>query len=212
MDPAQPDFSQMYEACLRYHQGCEEFFCRLHPVFERIASRVAHQFGAAPDVDDVVQEINLKFVSSGPVILPLVPAEPAAALAYFSVVAANAARDFFRARNATKRGAQQTVSLTDSIMCVMPAAGLHSAVERNLLMTQIEECLRGTRRDQIVFRLYYRQGFTAKEIAAIPALDLTVKGVESLIHRIALQIRDRIQVTGDLFSEKGDSPLDASKQ
>jgi RNA polymerase sigma-70 factor (ECF subfamily) len=80
-------------------------------------------------------------------------------------------------------------------------------MDQVLLLSQIEACLPENRREQIVFHLYYRQGFTAKEVAAIPALDLTVKGVESMIFRIAQHIRDRIRQGQRTFSPgKGNPP------
>ena len=47
-----------------------------------------------------------------------------------------------------------------------------------------------------LFWLYYRQGFTAEEIAALPAAGLSAKGVESALRRIAGWLRDRIEGPG----------------
>ena len=47
-------------------------------------------------------------------------------------------------------------------------------------------------RDRTAFWLYYRQGFTAKEIAGMPAMNLTVKGVESLLFRLTAVLRARL--------------------
>ena len=44
-------------------------------------------------------------------------------------------------------------------------------------------------RDRLIFWMYYRQGFTAKAIAAIPSISLTVKGVEGVIQRLTGQLR-----------------------
>jgi len=209
------DLCRLYAQCVHHsgkHPDCESLFDYLFPVFTRIAGRVARQFGAAPEIEDVVQDISLKMISSGEAILPGVPGEPAAALAYFSVLAANAARDFFRSRLALKRGERSTVPMDDRLRAIIPAVYLHT-VDRDLLLKEIEASLPPDSRDQTIYRLYYRQGFSAKEIAAIPALELSVKGVESLIHRITTQLRHRI---GDSSSgsrtEKGVSRIDSYKQ
>jgi RNA polymerase sigma-70 factor (ECF subfamily) len=48
----------------------------------------------------------------------------------------------------------------------------------------------------MIFLLYYRQGLTASEIAALPALGLTTKGVESIIARLTHMIRSHIAHEG----------------
>lgn len=48
----------------------------------------------------------------------------------------------------------------------------------------------------MIFLLYYRQGLTASEIAALPSLDLTTKGVESVIARLTYMIRSHITHEG----------------
>lgn len=183
---------EWYTECVRFsgnHPACEKLFNHLRPLFKRIALRVARQFQSLADADDIVQEISLKLVSSGSSIAAALPPEPEQATAYFSVIAANTARDFFRARNCAKRDAKATVSL-ESLLALDP--GAPDSTDKELLMNQIEECLPADRREQVVFRLYYRQGFSAREIAAIPAMELTVKGVESLIHRTTAEIRGRL--------------------
>lgn len=72
-----------------------------------------------------------------------------------------------------------------------------------MLISQIESFLPQDRREQVIFRLYYRQGLTAKEIASIPAFGLSVKGVESVILRITNQIRERIQKGAPMSGRPG---------
>jgi RNA polymerase sigma-70 factor, ECF subfamily len=52
-------------------------------------------------------------------------------------------------------------------------------------------------RDRIVFWLYYRQGYTAGEIAGLPAVALTVKGVESLLYRLTAALRAQLNPPGE---------------
>ena len=49
-------------------------------------------------------------------------------------------------------------------------------------------------RDRTVFWLYYKHGFTAKAIAALPAVGLTVKGVETVIFRLTKAIRKSLTI------------------
>jgi RNA polymerase sigma-70 factor (ECF subfamily) len=210
MQAGVPNLFELYQNCVHNagnHPDCEQFFGQVRPVMLRIASRVARQFGVAMEADDIVQEISLKMLSSGQVILALLPKHPAETLAYVSVLSANTARDFFRARHACKRGLERTIALDESVARVAAAIGMRNSIDQALLMSQIESCLPEDRREQMVFRLYYRQGFTAKEIAAIPALNLTIKGVESMLYRISQHVRESIRQTPRAASsEKGNRP------
>ena len=47
-------------------------------------------------------------------------------------------------------------------------------------------------RDQKIFWLYYRLGFSAKQIAEFPTFQLTAKGVESTLHRLTVLVRARV--------------------
>jgi RNA polymerase sigma-70 factor, ECF subfamily len=170
--------------------ACEQFFKLFRPTLERVALRVAQQFGAGHETEDVIQEISLKLVEKDSSILAGLPQEPSSASAYLSVVAANAARDFFRSRQAEKRGIKRTISFDDTLESLSPRT--QNDADRHLIMTQIEGFLPRDRKSRSVFWLYYRQGFSAREIAAIPAFELTVKGVESLIRRITLSVRRQV--------------------
>jgi RNA polymerase sigma-70 factor, ECF subfamily len=192
---AAPSLPKMYGDCIRAagnHPSCDEFFRAVRPVLARVAARVAHQYNLPGEIDDLVQEISLKLVASGRAILHSLPSDSTQALAYFSVLAANSARDFFRARGAAKRGAGTTISLDIPLTAMAASLGAAGDLDKQLLLARIEEFLPEDRREQVVFRLYYRQGLTAREISSIPALALSVKGVESMIFRVTRGIRERL--------------------
>ena len=107
--------------------------------------------------------------------------------AYMRALAANTASDYFRARNAQRRDAGRTMSLENPAIqqTLADPLGGAAAIERRVLLRQIEQLsAAGDPRDLYVFRLFHWQGLTAKEIAQIPAVQLTEKGVESLIRRM----------------------------
>src|SRR5262249_39602286 len=101
--------------------------------------------------------------------------------------------DHFRKTRASKRDAD-LVSLehadrTESTQ----AQSVLADVERAQLIEDINACLcdlppETRERDITIFWLYYRQGFTAGEIAALP-LGLSLKGVESTLHRVTRLVR-----------------------
>ena len=189
-----PSLSELYGDCVRSagnHPSCDEFFLTFRPALARITRRVAWQYNSPQHAEDVEQEVSLKLLASGQTILGRLPSQPVAALAYFSVVAANAARDFFRALGAVKKGGDVTVSMDTQLSALHASLGASPDLDRRLIMGRIEELLPADRRERIAFRLYYQQGYTAREIAAIPAFDLSVKGVESMIFRTTEVVRKR---------------------
>ena len=62
------------------------------------------------------------------------------------------------------------------------------------LIGEIDQRLAATEtdRDRNIFWLYYRQGYTARDIASIPNLGLTQKGVESCIYRLTQSVRNTV--------------------
>jgi RNA polymerase sigma factor (sigma-70 family) len=182
------DYWSLYAQCVQQPSvtpSCEQLFQALRPTFQRIASRIAYQFSSPCEIDDIVQEIHLKLVTDGSIQASL-PREESAAIAFFSVVAANAARDYFRKLRAARRDTRRTLPLESA-----PLSRLARDLDcdREILLQQIENCVPSGRREQIIFRLWYRTGLTAREIAAIPALKLNHKGVESFLDRVMNSVR-----------------------
>ena len=69
-----------------------------------------------------------------------------------------------------------------------------STIEQSILLRELDQHLAsaGTDRDRTIFWLYYRQGYTAKDIASMPGLGLTQKGVESCIYRLTQALRGSV--------------------
>ena len=154
---------------------------------------MARSTGAAQatDVDDVVQECFVKLEGARARAGGMSGFDnPEAALAYLKVLAANTARDYVRKRSAEKRGTAQTAALDDRLDEIAGPNGPN--LDRQVLIRQIDGLL-GNAKQRTIFWLYYRQGFTAKEIAELPGTQLSAKGVESLVRRLALEIRRQLE-------------------
>ncbi len=169
----------------------EEFICRFHPVIAATALRVCRQWGeySTQVADDLVQEIYLKLCAQGRRLLrDFHPEHPDSFCGYLKVLTANHTQDHFKALYSGKRGAGKVAESLDSADAVTEKRP--SQVERVILLREIETCLAQVapgndgRRDRMIFWLYYRQGLTAQQIASLPALGLTTKGVESVILRL----------------------------
>lgn len=77
----------------------------------------------------------------------------------------------------------------------IPVPDGRECIERNVLIKEIERKsfeITGPdgERDRTIFWLHHRQGFTAEEIAAFYSGQLSVKGVESAIHRIRKALQE----------------------
>jgi RNA polymerase sigma-70 factor (ECF subfamily) len=127
--------------------------------------------------------------------------QPDSILGYLKVIAANVTHDHFRAQASLKRGGdlRRVESESDETESLPAHARQITAVEIDLQIDEIDRKMQAfpadvlTERDRTIFWLYYRQGFTARDIGEISAFGLTVKGVESSIHRTTALIKEVMQ-------------------
>jgi RNA polymerase sigma-70 factor, ECF subfamily len=174
-------------------------------------------------VDDLVQETLLRLCTDDCRLLRnFEPREPDSIIGYLKVLAANVTHDKLRNEKALKRGGafrKQDTEPTD-LDAILPATSGSASVDRSIRHSEIDQALRSfipdslTDRDRTIFWLYFEQGFSAREIGQIPAIGLTVKGVESSIHRSTQQVREALtRPTGAKDSTEGISaPLTIYKE
>jgi RNA polymerase sigma factor (sigma-70 family) len=183
---------------------------RVQPAIAGTVSRVTAESGRVDrsEIDDIVQEVFLKLGAGRGELLKRLPADSEqGAIAYLKVTAANVARDYLRAKRAEKRGPRQVVAI-DAPFVELADSFPSKSIEKKVLIDEIDKALDADQRERAIFWLYYRQGLTAKEIAGIRAVGLTVKGVESLIHRLTLTVRGVLARRPE-NPEKGESPAEA---
>jgi RNA polymerase sigma-70 factor (ECF subfamily) len=170
-----------------------------------IVYRVARRFGVGSldDVEDAVQEICLKICSH--IAAGKIPnCHDTFFETYIKALVANAAHDYFRARRAKKRDMLASEAVDSDLIAEGPEAG---GIETHVLLKELESLAGQDARSRQVFQLYYRLGWTAKEIAAIPNLGLSDKGVESLLFRITSELREKVKTGGqDSSGKKETSP------
>jgi RNA polymerase sigma-70 factor (ECF subfamily) len=152
-------------------------------------------------MDDLVQETYLKLCADKcRLLLEFAVRHPDSIQGYIKTIAVNVAHDYFKSAYCQKRGAgQPQESLAEMEAKGDPhSGGGQSAIERQVLLKQVEECLEkcsdgpDQERDRLIFWLYYRQGLSARAIAALPTVGLTTKGVESAILRLTRLVRERM--------------------
>jgi RNA polymerase sigma-70 factor (ECF subfamily) len=182
----------------------EELVRRCTPLASLVALRVSRLWLSGPSpvaVDDIVQEVFLKLCEQERRILAdFEPRGEDSFLGLLSMVAASVANDYFRRIYSAKRGGKVVINPLGEDDVQMPAASAHPAarMQRSALLAQLDEKLRSApeivgERDRAFFWLYYREGFTAEEIAGLPGAGLTAKGVESALRRITLWLRGEVE-------------------
>jgi RNA polymerase sigma-70 factor, ECF subfamily len=197
--------NELAKACAHSSDAAEwqEFVSRCMPLASLVALRVSRMWVGDPSpitVDDIVQEVFLKLCEQERRILR--DFEPRGDDSFFGllrIVTGSVANDYFRRSYSVKRGGKVvTMPLLDDEGQMPLDSGRPAArIQQATLNEQLDQKLRSapeiiSERDRVLFWLYYRQGFTADEIARLPATGLTAKGVESALRRVTIWLREEV--------------------
>lgn len=206
MDLARATVNDLAIACARSADAAEwgEFLRRCKPLVTLVVLRVARVWLTAPSpavVDDISQEVFLKLCEQERRILREFEARGEDSfLGLLRIVAGSVANDHFRRIYSVKRGGKTlTASLNEEgpggeVAHSQNAHDLHQQV----LFSQLDQMLGSapaviSERDRSIFWLYYKQGFTAEEIAGVSGTGLSAKGVESALRRITKWVRGELE-------------------
>lgn len=181
----------------------EEFVRRFHTLIAAVALRTAQRWGNASStlVDDLIQDTYLKICRDRTRLLSeFTPHHPESFYGYLKVVTANVVHDHFRAERSQKRGSGQPEESVDEVPMAASSAMASPAgdPERDILLKEVDTALcsslagKEQTRDRAIFWLYYRYGLSAPDIARLPSISLSVKGVESAIHRLTRLVREKL--------------------
>ena len=184
-------------------EAWEEFVSRVGKPIGLTIMRTASLWGKSSRslVEDLVQVTYLKLWEDGCRLLrDFAIQHPEAILGYLKKTAANATHDYFKHGHSHSSGGNQPhVSTSD----VDPeegkeALGSQERIAFGVLSSEIDEHLKrgltgpDQKRDRMIFWLYFRQGMSTKEIASLPTIGLSAKGVGSVIERLKHCIREQI--------------------
>ena len=195
-DDTDAPLARLIEACARGEDAAwREFIRRYNPIIARTVFRTARRCGdSSPDtVDELVQRTYVKLcIDRARVLREFRFEHEKAIFGFLKVVTANLVKDYFK----IKPPPGIFVPLEeDSEVTGGPGPAALTPSERTLLFDEACDFLRAvlppeTRdRDLRIFRLYFRVGLTAKQIAVLP-FGLTVKGVEAALRRMILLLRN----------------------
>ena len=185
------------------NEAWEEFVSRVGTPISLTVMRTASLWGEPSRslVEDLVQITYLKLWEDGCRHLrDFAIQNPEAILGYIKKTAANATHDYFKHHCSQSSGGANThLSTAD----VDPEAGQETLgsqqqIDYTLFLQEIDVYLRhgltgpDAERDRMIFWLYFRQGMSTKEIASLPTVGLTAKGVSSVLERLKRSIRQQL--------------------
>jgi len=194
-----------------------EFLRRARPVIALAALRVCRLWMGSSSpamVDDIVQEVCFKLCEQQRRILrEFEPRGEDSILGLLRIVSLSVANDYFRRISSAKRGGKVVIFSLDEEASAGRAASTRQTgeMQKSVLLGQLDEMLGAAgevigERDRSIFWLYYLQGFTAEEIAAMAGTSLSAKGVESALRRVATWLR------GKLKERRGETPVPSGKE
>jgi RNA polymerase sigma-70 factor (ECF subfamily) len=197
MTSASSAAGELLKACLETGSvvAWTAFVQRFQPLIASSVSNVVRRYGSSNPslIDDLVQESFLRLCRDNCRCLRDFHAQHEEAIfGYIKVIATSVALDHFRGRTTQKRRGE-----VDADAAGLEPSTSSASIENAVWLSQIESRLAATEseRDRAIFWLYYREGYTAKDIASIPGIDLTQKGVESCIYRLTQLLRSILSET-----------------
>ena len=206
MNGSSTSMNDLAKTCAHSADAAEwgELVRRCAPLASLVALRIVRQWLGSPSpatVDDIVQEIFLKLCEQERRILRnFEPRGEDSFLGLLRLVSASVATDYFRRLYSAKRGGKVVTMPLMEEGAQLPAASVNPAAQmrQSALLAQLDGKLRSApemigERDRTLFWLYYRQGFTAEEIASLAGSGLTAKGVESALRRVTIWLRAQVE-------------------
>lgn len=194
--------AELIQACLNSDgDAWREFIRRYTPVISLAVSRTASRWRNRSQsvVEELIQDTYLKLCDKQFKILREFEFQSEDSIyCFLKSVATNITHDYFRSIFNKKRAAHLTVDLDeiyDTSRHDMP--GNPDSVQQAVLIKEVESVLDelagpDAQRDRDIFWFYYRYGFTAMEIAEMPGIGLSAKGVESALQRLAKSVKKNL--------------------
>jgi RNA polymerase sigma-70 factor, ECF subfamily len=206
MDPQELSAQELVQLCLDHNQKAawEEFVRRYQPTIARVVTRTARRWTMPSPalVDDLVHDTYLKlFTNDSRALREFAFQHENAIFGFFKTVASNVVTDHFRAfRNQKRWTGKDDISLDDAAFFIPESRNSAQRADYEILCDEINKILKEElgnefTRDHAIFWLYYHHGLTANAISKLPAIGLTVKGVESTLLRVTKLVREKMNRT-----------------
>lgn len=177
-----------------------EFVHRTQPLIASVIIRTMRRWKEpAPSlVDDLIQDTHVKLFANDRKALRSIKNEYENTIfGYLKVVASNVTKDHFR----QPESQVEEIELTDPVL--PQERDNEERLEFALRKEQVQAILETLsssetyQRDVSIFWFYYEHGYTAREISLLPAVGLTVKGVEAVLLRLTRFVRENLGLSDD---------------
>jgi RNA polymerase sigma-70 factor (ECF subfamily) len=172
-----------------------EFVRRTQPLIASVIINTVRRWKQpAPSlVDDLIQNTYVKLFDNDKKALRAIKNEHENTIfGYLKVIASNVAKDHFR----KPENKADEIELSDAMVPPRPQdRERREFLDKKSQVQEILETLSSSEtydRDVAIFWFFYEQGYTAKEISLLPAVGLTVKGVEAVILRLTRYVREKL--------------------
>jgi len=202
MSYSQMSHFDLVQACLTSsNDAWQEFRARYHQTISLAVLRTAYRWRDTSKglLEDLIGDTYVKLCANNFDLLRNFEFRTDNAIyGFLKVVATNVVHDYFRHIRCKKHGTEVSFDeIYPSPDPPIPSPTGSEEIERNVLIREVEEALweitgPDGERDRTIFWLHHRQGFTAEAIAELPYLHLSVKGVESALHRLKIAVQDRM--------------------
>jgi RNA polymerase sigma factor (sigma-70 family) len=154
-----------------------------------------------PDHDlvcDIVQDVYLRLLqNNGRAMSSFREETDFSVFAFLGRMTMRAVSDHFRPQQAGKRSAE-IISIDDarrieedSRVDDLDISGILSWIDVDRLI-QAEPDRRNATRNVLIFKLYYVEGLTVKEISQYPGFDLTESAIEVILKNLRVQLRKKM--------------------
>jgi RNA polymerase sigma-70 factor (ECF subfamily) len=197
---------ELIRACAETNddRAWEEFVARTQRPISLSIRHTAMQWGKDPQqyIEDLLQETYLKLCANRcRALLEFARQhEEDAVMGYIKTIAINLAHDHFKGLHSQKRGGGETNQLLEEFDPPSQSGSLGGpeAMEREIFLKQVDErlqaCAAGSNRERdcLIFWFYYLQGMSARAIAELATIELTAKGVESVLTRLMRCVREHL--------------------
>ena len=187
-----------------------ELIAEIHKVIASTVIKTLRQSGAisCQPADDLIQDAYVRILEQQ-ALQTFRSAQPDSIYGYIKAIAYSAVQDYLRGQSAQKRGGGIShVNLNECSEDSLSAP----AIELSILIREIDELLLEVtplQRDRTIFLLHWKRGMSAKEISELPGMELTAKGVGSVLTRVQADLKRRI-VSTEIAKEKGSKPKTSS--
>src|SRR5437588_5249283 len=176
-------------------EAWQEFGKRFDRDIKLVVLRVCREWGAKSQdiVKDLRQDAYVKLLANNcSVLVRFKPQGPGSFLRYLKVATANMVRD--RLRSIIPE-IDKTDDLDKAEQVQSSGYGNKKSVETGIIFKEMDDRLRQcgiSEKERTIFWLYTLQGWTSKELAALPWVGLSSKGVESVIHRLRELLKEEL--------------------